>query len=133
MQVLYAGTSRDIDLAFEDIARKQIEALLVYPSPFFATRRVQLATQAVRHAIPTIYPYRETAAVGGLISYNPDLNEQHRLLGVYAGRILKGEKPADMPVMRPTKFELIINRQTARVLGIEVPATLLAQADEVIE
>ena len=101
--------------------------------PLFTTRRVQIVTLAVRHAVPVIYGSREFADIGGLMSYGTNLADSRRQVGAYTGRILKGEKPAELPVMRATKFELLINMQTARVLGLDVPATLLARADEVIE
>ena len=128
-----ASNNREIDAAFANLVRKRPDALLVVPQGLFVNRRVQIVTQATRHALPTIYPFREFAEIGGLMSYGSSPPEQFRLAGVYTGRILKGEKPADMPVLRASKFEFVINLQTARILGIEIPTTLLASADEVIE
>jgi putative ABC transport system substrate-binding protein len=133
VEVLSARTNREIDAAFFDLVEKRIEALIVMPSTFFFNRRVQLANLAARHAMPTIYPAREFAEGGGLISYAPNIPDQLRQVGIYVGRILKGEKPAELPVMQPTKFELVINLQTARLLDLAIPPTLLAIADEVIE
>jgi putative ABC transport system substrate-binding protein len=133
IEVLSAGSSRDIDAAFASIAQKRIDALLVSPDTLFFSRRVQLATLAVRHTIPAIYPLRDYAEVGGLMSYGTNIADLSRRVGIYTGRILKGEKPAELPVVQPTKFEFVINLQTARTLGIEVPLTLQAIADEVIE
>ena len=107
--------------------------MLISPDPLFVTRRVQLITLAVRHALPALYHRRELPEAGGLMSYGSDLSDQFRQTGVYVGRILNGEKPAEMPVQLPTRFEFVINLQTAKTLGIEIPATLLARADEVIE
>jgi putative ABC transport system substrate-binding protein len=123
------------DAAFASLAQKRIDALLLAPTPslLFLNRRVQLVTLAVRYAVPVIYPSRDYAEAGGLMSYAADSTDQYRQVGLYTGRILKGAKPADLPVMQPTKFELVINLQIARLLGIDVPPTLLAQADEVIE
>ena len=129
---LEAGTGADVDAAFASVLQKQAEALLVSPG-LSAERRVQIRTLATRHALPTIYPWREDTVAGGLMSYGIILTEQLRLVGLYVGRILKGEKPAALPVMRPTKFEFVINLQTARTLGLAVPPSLLAIADEVIE
>ena len=115
------------------LAPKRIDALLVDSNALFVVRRVQVVTLAAYYRMPAIYPRREFAEIGGLMSYGSDLVDQWRLAGIYTGRILKGEKPSDLPVMRPTKFELVINLQTARTLGIKVPPTLLAIADELIE
>jgi putative ABC transport system substrate-binding protein len=133
IQLLNASTSREIDAAFETFVDKRPDALFVAGDALFTNRRVQLATLAARYAIPTTFPTREYAEAGGLMSYGSNLADTFRQLGVYAGRILKGAKPADLPVMQATKFELVINLQTARILGITVPAALLSRADEVIE
>jgi len=128
-----ASDSHEIEVAFATLVRGRADALLVGADPFFTSRRVQLAILATHHAIPTVYNLREFAEVGGLMSYGSSLREQFRLLGVYASQILKGAKPPDLPVVQLNKFELVINLPTARVLGLEVPPTLLAVADEVIE
>jgi putative tryptophan/tyrosine transport system substrate-binding protein len=133
IEVVTASTNSDIDAAFPTLVKKRADALLISPDPLFVTRRVQLITLAVRYALPALYHRRELAEAGGLMSYGSDLPDQFRQTGVYAGRILKGEKPAEMPVQLPIKFEFVINLQTAKTLGIEIPATLLARADEVIE
>jgi putative tryptophan/tyrosine transport system substrate-binding protein len=133
IDVVHASDSREIEVAFATLVRNGTNALLVGTDPFLYGRRVQLATLAARHAIPAIYPVRENAEVGGLMSYGTSLTEVYRQLGAYTVRILKGAKPADLPVVRSAKFEFVINLPTARALGLDVPPTLLARADEVIE
>ena len=133
LEILRASTHREIDAAFTSIAQKRIDALAVMPDNLFSTRHVQFATQAARHAVPAIYSNREYAEVGGLMSYGTNILDAYRQAGIYVGRILKGEKPANMPVLQPTKFEFVINLQTARTLDLTVPSSLLAVADEVIE
>jgi putative tryptophan/tyrosine transport system substrate-binding protein len=133
IETFYAGTDREIDTAFASLVQKRADALLVLPFVFFINRRVQLATLAAYHRVPAIYSHREIAEAGGLMSYGANQTDLLRQLGVYTGRVLKGAKPADLPVMQPTKFEFVINLQTARMLGLTVPPTLLAIADEVIE
>ena len=133
IQVLNASNSREVDATFATLASERPDALLVGSTAFLADRRVQLAQLAARHAVPTIYQDRLHAEVGGLMSYGASLGDAFRQVGVYSGRILKGAKPADLPVLQSTKFELVINAPTARMLGLTVPPTLLATADEVIE
>jgi len=133
IEVFTASTNHEIDAAFTGIVQKQTEALLITIDALFFDRRVQLVTLTARHAIPSIHPFREYAEAGGLMTYGTNLRDRDRLAGVYAGRILKGVKPADLPVEQSTKFELVINVQTAKVLGLDVPPNLLAIADEVIE
>ena len=132
IQVLNASTSREIDAAFATFVRDTADALLVTPDPFFTCRRIQLANLAMRHAFRTSRS-RDIAEAGGLMSYGANIADAYRQIGVYTGRILKGAKPADLPIVQSTKFELVINAQTARTLGLTVPPTLLARADEVIE
>jgi putative ABC transport system substrate-binding protein len=131
--VFYAGTEQEIDRAFEAMAQQRIDMLVVSPDAFLNTRRDQIAARAQQHSLPAITTWREVVLQGGLISYAPVPEEIFRQAGVYAGRILKGAKPADLPVMLPTRFELAINLRAAKALGLTVPPNLLALADEVIE
>ena len=133
IRVVNASTSGEIDAAFATIERERPDALFVSPGPFFTTRRLQLTHWATRVAIPATFSGRQYVEAGGLMSYGASLVDAWRQVGVYAGRILKGAKPADLPVVQSSKFELVINHQTARMLGLTVPPTLLATADEVIE
>ena len=133
LDVLNVSTDGQIEAALASLAQKRVDGLVVSNNILFLESRVQLATLAVRHRLPTIYAWREFAEAGGLMSYGTNLLDQYRQTGVYAGRVLKGEKPADLPVLQPTKFELVINLNTAKVLGLTVPETLLATADDVIQ
>jgi putative ABC transport system substrate-binding protein len=133
IEVLTANNNREIDAAFASIVQKRLEALLIGPSPLFVIRRAQIATLAARHALPVIHFVREFVEASGLMSYGSSIADANRLAGIYVGRILKGEKPADLPVQRAVKFEFVINLQTAKTIGLTVPPTLLARADEVIE
>ena len=133
IRVLTAQTSREIDAAFAILGQERLDAVFVGPGPFFNARRVQLAQLAARYAVPTTHPTRPEVEAGGLMSYGPSITDAYRQVGVYVGRVLKGTKPADLPVVQSSKFELVINAQTARMLGLTVPPTLLAVADDVIE
>ena len=133
IDVFYAGTNRDIDTVFASLAQKRVDALLVSPDPLFANRRVQLVTLATHHRVPAIYFSREFAETGGLMSYGTSQTDMYRQVGIYVGRILKGERPADLPILRAIKFELVINLQTAKPLGLTIPPSVLAIADDVIE
>ena len=134
IEVLTASTNDEIDTAFAGLANERhVQGLLVPNYPFFIFARIQLAILAARFAVPTIYPFREQTEVGGLLSYGPDIADRDRQVGRYVGRILKGEKPANLPVLQPTKFELVINLKTAKALGLTISDNLLTLADEVIE
>jgi ABC-type uncharacterized transport system substrate-binding protein len=133
LRILETGDEKAIEEAFATLAQDKVDSLLVGSDPVFSVHRDRLVALVAAAALPAIYAFRDFAAVGGLMSYDPDIADAHRQVGVYTGKILKGAKPADLPIQQPTKFQLVLNLKTAKTLGLEVPANLLARADEVIE
>ena len=133
VRVLRASNEHEIDMAFTEVDRARVDALLVLSDPLYFNRRHQIAQRQALYRLPTIHGSREQALAGGLASYGASITDAYRQAGVYCGRILKGEMAADLPVMQPTKFELVLNLKTAKTLGLDIPPTLLARADEVIE
>jgi putative ABC transport system substrate-binding protein len=133
LELFTATNIHEIDVAFANLVQRRPDALLIVPQGLLINRRLQIVTMATRHGLPAIYPSREFAEIGGLMSYGSSPTEQYRQGGIYTARVLKGEKPADMPVLRASKFEFVINLLTAKAFGVDIPAALLARADEVIE
>jgi ABC-type uncharacterized transport system substrate-binding protein len=131
--ILKASTDAEIDVAFEAFVQQRVQALLIGPGPLFVTRMDRLVAFAARHSLPAMYSRRELVDAGGLVSYASSTAEGYRQIGIYAGRILKGEKPSELPVVQPTRFELVINLKTAKALDLDIPSSVLARADEVIE
>ena len=126
-------TENDLDVVFSNLVQRRAGGLVISADTFFSSQSAQLAALALRHAVPTVSPYREFVTAGGLMSYGASITDLYRLVGVYVGRILKGEKPADLPVQAPTKYELVINLRTAKAMGLTMPQNVLSRADEVIE
>jgi putative ABC transport system substrate-binding protein len=133
LRILEAGDDKAIESAFATLARDKVDVLLVGSDPIFSVNRDKLVALVAAAGLPAIYQFRDFAAAGGLMSYDPDIVDAHRQVGVYTGKILKGAKPADLPIQQPTRFNLVLNLKTAKALGITVPPSLLARADEVIE
>jgi len=133
LNILEASTDRDLDRVFTDLHEQKVGGVAIGPDPFLQSRTEQIAALAIRHMVPTVTPYREFAVAGGLMSYGGDIAESWRQAGIYTGRVLKGEKPADLPVQQVTKIDFVINLKTAKALGLDIPPTVLARADEVIE
>ena len=126
-------TENDLDVVFSNLVQRRAGGLVISADTFFSSQSAQLAALALRHAVPTVSPYREFVTAGGLMSYGASITDLYRLVGVYVGRILKGEKPADLPVQAPTKYELVINLRTAKAMGLTMPQNVRSRADEVIE
>jgi len=133
LEIVSAGSNHEIDAVFASLSQKRIDALMVSPAYLFNNRRIQLALSGMRYRVPMIFPDRRDVEVGGLMSYGPNWTDMNREVGIYVGRILKGAKPGELPVQQPTKFVFVINTQTARLMGVDVPVALMATADEVIE
>jgi putative ABC transport system substrate-binding protein len=133
LRILEAGDEKGIESAFATLARDKVDALLVGSDPVFSVHRDKLVALVAAAALPAIFQFRDIAVAGGLMSYDPDIADAYHQVGVYTGKILKGAKPADLPIQQPTKFQLVLNLKTAKTLGLEIPSNLLARADEVIE